>query len=116
MNQFDTLQKIVDHARAWAIDDDGITRVTFTRTGPAIRLRDHDVDLFRRWAEHLHMPLIAVAASGTALVVDGQIQCGHRIHVTVRVSATAVRAAGAHGVLTLGHVTQIAHAGTRVTA
>lgn len=109
------LQKIVDHATAWGLDDDGITRVSFSGT-PTIRLRDHEVDLFHRWAQHLGMPLIAVAACGTALVVDGQLMCGHRVHVTVRVDSSAVRAAGVHGVLTLGHVTQIAHAGTRVTA
>lgn len=116
MNQFDMLQHIVDHAHAWGIDDDGLARISFTGPAPTIRLKDREVDQFRRWAQHLHMPLIAVAACGTALVVDGQLMSGHRVHVTVRVSSTAVRAAGVHGVLTLGHVTQIAHAGTQVPA
>jgi hypothetical protein len=116
VNQLDMLQRIVDHANAWGLDDDGLARVSFTGTAPTIRLKDHEVDLFHRWAQHLGMPLIAVAACGTALVVDGQLMCGHRVHVTVRVDSSAVRAAGVHGVLTLGHVTQIAHAGTRVVA
>jgi len=116
MNQLDILQKIVDHANAWGLDDDGITRVSFTGTAPTIRLKDHEVVLFRRWAAHLCMPLIAVSAAGTALVVDGQLMCGHRVHVTARVDSAAVRAAGVHGVLTLGHVDQVAQAGTRVTA
>lgn len=116
MNQFDALQKIVAHARAWGIDDDGIARVSFHGTAPTIRLKDHEIGLFRRWAEHLHLPLIAVSPSSTALVVDGQLMCGHRVHVTVRVDSTAVRAAGVHGVLALGHIDQVAQTGTRVTA
>lgn len=116
MNQFDALQHIVDHAQAWGIDDDGITRVSFSKLAPTIRLRDHDVTLFHRWAQHLTMPLISIATTGTALIVDGQLMCGHRVHVTVRVDPTTIQRAGAHGMLTLGHVTQIAQAGTRAVA
>lgn len=113
MNQFSMLQKIVEHARAWGIDDDGLARVCFTGTAPTIRVKDYDVTRFRFWAAHLAFPLISVSESGTALVVDGQLMCGYRVHVTVRVSPAAIDAAGMHGVLSLG---QVAHAGTQVTA
>jgi hypothetical protein len=111
MNQLDMMQHIVDHARAWGIDDDHLARISFHGTAATIRLRDYAVDEFRRWAAHLCLPLISVTEPGTGLVADGQLMSGHRVHVTVRVTPTAIAAAGVHGVITLGHVDLVAQAG-----
>lgn len=116
MNQLDMMQHIVDHARAWGIDDDHLARISFHGATPTIRLKDYAVDEFRRWVAHLCLPMISVTETGTGLVADGQLMSGHRVHVTVRVDSTAVEAAGVHGVLALGHIDQVAQAGTRVTS
>lgn len=106
-NTFDQMRAIVEHARAWGIDDDGISRVSFHGPAPMLRLKDYETDLFQRWARHLLIPLLSVGVGGTSLVATGQLMCGHRITVSVRVPAHELKALGMYGVLTLGQVSQI---------
>ncbi|MGW4128004.1 hypothetical protein [Amycolatopsis japonica] len=113
MNQYDFLQHLVDHARAWGIDDQ-FQRLTFGGPAPTLRLRDFEIETFTAWAKHLCMPMVSVGLSRTSLVASGQLMSGHRVNVTVRVPSSELDSAGLHGILAVGHLDQLA--GTRVTS
>lgn len=102
MNPFDMMDRIVAHAHAWGIDDDGIARLSFHAPRPKLRLKDYEYALFQDWARHLVYPLLS--ASDTGLVAVGQLMSGHSITVNVRALPTDLQAYGMHGVITLGHI------------
>ncbi|WP_326565106.1 hypothetical protein VSH64_25010 [Amycolatopsis rhabdoformis] len=116
MNSFDMMHRIVEHAKAWGLDVDGLSRLTFHAPRPQLRLRDFEYALFQDWARHLVYPL--VSATDTGLVVVGQLMSGHAVTVSVRALPADLKAYGLHGVIALGHVAVLVEhqRGTRVTA
>lgn len=106
MNDFDFLHELVDHARAWGIDD----KFKTLDTGPhTLRLRDGDVELFIRWARHLMPdPVWVMASERTGLLqADGHLMRGGLVSVIVQVDRDLLRAARLHGFVTIGQMSTL---------
>ncbi|WP_409186439.1 hypothetical protein F9C11_20305 [Amycolatopsis sp. VS8301801F10] len=85
MNDFDTLDRIVRHAKAWGLDD-RVESMRFTPV-PVVRMRDDDVAMFGSWAKHLSQPRLRIEAGSNraVLTVTGLIMCGKPVAIAVDV-------------------------------
>lgn len=108
-NHFDQMHAIVDHARAWGIDDTADS----LKFGKIPVLTLSNVDDFRTWVRHLIYPTIQVN-EGESVAAYGMLMHGQPIWLVCPIPADELAAFGKRGFIELGHLDQLC-AGTRVT-
>lgn len=86
MNDFDTLDLIIQHAKAWGLDN-RVESMRFASV-PVVRMRDDDVAMFAEWARHLTQRRLGVEAglNRVVITVSGLIMCGKPVSVVVDVA------------------------------
>ncbi|RSN65447.1 hypothetical protein DMH01_03460 [Amycolatopsis sp. WAC 04182] len=102
MNHFDQMQAIVEHARAWGIDDNAVS----LRFGKVPVLTLSTVEDFREWARHLIYPTIQIN-EGVSVGAFGMLMRGQAIWLLCDVPAAELAAFGRHGYIEFGHLDQL---------
>lgn len=109
-NHFDQMHAIVEHARAWGIDDKAET----LRFGKIPVLTLSTLEDFQAWARHLIYPTLQINEL-VSVAAYGMLMHGQPIWIVCPVSPVELAAFGRHGFIEMGHLDQLC-AGTRVAS